>query len=93
MFKRGWFREYLKKKLLTEEEKKLLVKGEEYYGVLIYHESEPEIYIKTNILGEAEIVIPGKNSRLEKATEEEVNKALTNLKGIGKNSEDLENRV
>jgi len=84
MFKRGLFKKYCQK---------LTLRFNKYYGIFTYHDLEPEICIKTSLLGKTKIVVPGKDSRLEKVSKEEMGKALEKLKIVRKNSEELENRI
>lgn len=102
MFKRGLFKEYYQR--ISSRFEKWVInrylnndssyskKYDKHFGVLTYHESDPEICITINILGEPKIVVAGKNSRLEEVTKEDVDEALAKLKTIGKNSEDLKDR-
>ena len=57
------------------------------YGIHTYYESKPEICFKTSLFGKAEMVVAGKNSRLEEISKEEVTEALEKLKAVRGNSE------
>ena len=79
-------------KILYNPKKKEIVELNTYYGIRTYYESKPEICFKTSLFGfgKAEIVVAGKNSRLEEISEEEVNEALEKLERLGRNSKKRE---
>ena len=77
-------------KILYNPKKKEIVELNTYYGIRTYYESKPEICFKTSLFGKAEIMVAGKNSRLEEVSEEEVNDALKKLERLGMNSEKRE---
>ena len=64
-----------------------------YWARYSRYDPEPKDIIEINFLEKPKIVFSREDSILRKVRKKQVKKALKKLEDIGKNSEDLENRI